>query len=246
MSRCIRHEQCPRCSGMGRDRSGDNLGVYGDGSTHCFSCGFRTGPTLRAKLERALTGAVDHEGINHVETKALLPSDAQTDVPATAWRWLLQYGLPYSYWQGRCCYSEKEGRLIFPIGKPTRFALGRKLEPVGTSKWKVYGDKSSYVEVIGQQLSTEVVLVEDLISAHKVAQVATAVPLFGTSVSDRVLKVLIDLGKPVALWLDNDQYSLLSKKIGRLQALTGLSVRHINTRKDPKAYSLDEIKEILK
>lgn len=244
MSKFLRHEQCPRCAAKGADRRGNNLGVYSDGSCYCYSCGYRRPP------EWKLNFLIPKEKVNDNE-KAVLPSDFSTEVPSSAWRWLLQYGLPYTYWQAHCGYSEKEGRLIFRVGHPsTRFSIGRYVgtEPLGKSKWKVYGDKSSYVEVVGEQLSDQVVLVEDIISAHKVAATGLylALPLFGTTIGDNVVKKLQELAKPVSLWLDNDQYTHLPKKMGRLQGLLDTSVRHISTRRDPKEYSLEEIKEILK
>lgn len=238
MSKCIRHERCPRCAGMGRDRNGNNLGVYSDGGTYCFSCGYRSAPTLRARLTQ--------EFVKDDKAKTVLPSDFSREVPTAGWKWLLQYGLSYSYWKAHCGYSEKENRLIFPIGSPTRFAAGRNLDPMGASKWKIYGDKSSYVEVLGEQLSREVVLVEDIVSAHKVASNGTlCIPLFGTAIGDLVLKRLITLGKPVALWLDSDQYIHLPKKLARIQTLTGLKARSITTKLDPKECSSVLIKQML-
>ena len=38
-NKVIRKEQCPQCATKGRDNSKDNLAVYDDGQTHCFSCG---------------------------------------------------------------------------------------------------------------------------------------------------------------------------------------------------------------
>ena len=35
----LRKEQCPTCAMRGKDTSKDNLAVYSDGQTHCFSCG---------------------------------------------------------------------------------------------------------------------------------------------------------------------------------------------------------------
>ena len=237
MSKFLSLEQCPRCAERGKDRHGDNLGVYSDGGKHCFSCGFHVNPSFRLKhlIERPIN---DNE-------KAVLPSDFQRSIPTEGWKWLLQYGIPMSYWKAHCGYSEKEGRLIFTIGNPTRFSIGRAIA-VDKRKWKVYGDKSCYVEVVSEQLSDQVVLVEDVISAHKVGTITSAIPLFGTSIHDNVVKKLQELNRPVALWLDADQYTLLPKKLGRLQALLGVSVRHITTRKDPKGYSTYEIKEILK
>lgn len=236
MSKFVHHEQCPKCAERGADRRGNNLGVYSDGSLHCYSCGYHKSPSFRLKH-------LIKEERNDYE-KTVLPRDFTKEVPSTAWKWLLQYGLTYSYWQAYCGYSEKEGRLIFPVGTPTQFSIGRSFT-VGAGKWKIYGDKSSYVEVISNQVSEKVVLVEDLISAHKVGQVSTAIPLFGTSIYDNVIKKLRDLNLPVVIWLDDDQYALLPKKINRLQALLGLPVSYIHTPKDPKEYSLTEIMEKL-
>lgn len=38
MANFLRHEQCPYCASLGNDSSQDNLAVYDDGSTYCFSC----------------------------------------------------------------------------------------------------------------------------------------------------------------------------------------------------------------
>ncbi len=38
-NKVIRKEQCPSCAKLGKDSSKDNLAVYSDGQTHCFSCG---------------------------------------------------------------------------------------------------------------------------------------------------------------------------------------------------------------
>lgn len=97
---------------------------------------------------------------------------------------------------------------------------------------------------MGRQGET-VVLVEDLISAHKVAQVTKAIPLFGTSIHIKVIQALRALKRPVALWLDEDQYGYLPRKINRLQTFLDVPVTFIRMRKDPKRYSIDEIKEIL-
>lgn len=38
MGELIEKTRCPKCAERGRDNSGDNLAVYDDGSTYCFSC----------------------------------------------------------------------------------------------------------------------------------------------------------------------------------------------------------------
>ena len=44
---CVRKEACPKCQAVGRDNSGDNLGVYDDDHVHCFSCGYHNGGTRK-------------------------------------------------------------------------------------------------------------------------------------------------------------------------------------------------------
>ena len=237
MSKFLGLEQCPSCAERGRDRGRNNLGTYSDGGAHCFSCGYHRAPSFR------LTKLIEQEPEN-VREKAVLPIDFSREIPAEGWKWLLQYGLPYSYWQAHCGFTKKENRLIFTVGSPIAFSAGRALT-VGDSKWKIYGDKTNYVETISPQLSNQVVLVEDIISAHKVGQICTAIPLFGTNIYDNVIPKLRRFNAPVVLWLDEDQYIHLPKKIARLQSLLEAPVRHITTAKDPKEYSVQQLKEIL-
>lgn len=119
----------------------------------------------------------------------------------------------------------------------------------GSGKWKQWGDKSrsaSLLERPDSSTSEGIVLVEDIVSAHKVRGVAAAMPLFGTNIYDKVLQVLRPLKRPITLWLDRDQYPLLAPKLNRLQTFLDVPVRFISTDKDPKKYSEEEIKEILK
>jgi hypothetical protein len=244
MGRVVRFEPCPSCRNAGRDRRGDNLGVYADGSSHCFSCGrHRHASGLRK----------ENESVN--ENKDVLPFDFQREVTASGWRWLLQYGLPYTYWLPYVGYSEATDRLIVTVGKPIKFSIGRYIgndarerarnDPT-FRKWRIWGDRHSHVEVLGEHFTEgPIVLVEDIISAHKVGQVATCIPLFGTKVLDSVIKKLIQFKRHVALWLDEDQYTLLPPKINRLQSFLSASVRHVKTEKDPKSYGTDEIKHYL-
>lgn len=237
MAKVIRFEACPRCRERGQDRRGDNLGVYADESAHCFSCGHHIFPRFQLTF-------VNKESHIDDSKKDILPRDFTREVPAECWKWLLQYGLSYTYWKTYCGYSPSANRLILTYGNPIQFSQGRGFT-VGDSKWKNYGDRYALSEPIGKELAGEVVVVEDLISAHKVGQVTPALPLFGTTVSDIAVKALRAMDRPVVLWLDQDQYQLLPKKIHRLQTLLRHPVRYVSTVKDPKALSLEEIKNEL-
>jgi hypothetical protein len=247
MARFVGYESCPTCTAKGRDRSRDNLGRYSDGSGHCFSCGHHEFPTHYVKKEKEDVSA----------DKAVLPADFTREVPATAWRWLLQYGLPYTYWKPFVGYSPQDERLVITYGNPVRFSQGRYLgtdegEKSGGKwvrrpprKWHFYGDGHGFVEVLGAEKGGPVVLVEDIISNHKVAQVYPSLCLFGTNVHDEAVKILMAAKRPVTLWLDADQYTLLPPKINRLQTFLKHPVRHVSTEKDPKSYDLAEIKSIV-
>lgn len=235
MSRVKCYEPCPRCRSNGKDQRGDNFAAYEDGGGHCFSCGLHRWPSHYVprieKEDRAST---------------LLPTDATREIPANAWKWLLQYGLSYSYWKKYLWWSEKDSRLVFTVGEPPNFSTGRYLGTEKKAKWFHYGDCHKNPFVIGNVFDTEkVVLVEDLISAHKVGQVVPAIPLFGTNLFPALVPVLRHLRAPITMWLDKDQEQHARKRANRLGILTGLPVSYVFTDQDPKSLSLQRIKEVL-
>jgi hypothetical protein len=284
MGKFLRYEECPKCVKEGRDRAGDNLGVYSDGGAHCFSCGFHRFPRYWIPQVEKETN-----GDESKTEESGLPRDFTREVPVAGWKWLLQWGLPYSYWKPYCGYSPSTERLVFPI--EGRFSVGRhipgtslllsrnedeqggirKTETTGGSgrsgatdekmpmwgqvrsilpvrKWYVWGSRTGVVPVLQSEKERppeRIVLVEDLISAHKVAQVYTAIPLFGTNIDDYVVKKLQGFNCPVTLWLDDDQYALLPKKINRLQSFLEAPVGYVRTDRDPKHYDTKEIQRIL-
>lgn len=49
MSKLIARKQCPACFANGKDTAGDNLGVYDDGHSWCFACGYLEGSVLKTE-----------------------------------------------------------------------------------------------------------------------------------------------------------------------------------------------------
>lgn len=229
---------CPVCRQNGKDRRGDNLVLYPDGGSHCFSCHYHGFP--KTYIPRPVND-------DRPTQKAVLPYDFTREVPGKAWQWLLQWGLGGKYWEPFVGWSEKEGRIVFPQGD---FSLGRILPTEQSDpkirKWYVWGDdKRKPLVFRPSEGSSETVLVEDLISAHKVGQVTQAIPLFGTRVWNAVVPIVRLLGAPVVMWLDKDQEEHARNRATRLSILTGLPVRYVFTDKDPKALPINEIKEVL-
>jgi len=276
MGRIVAYEACPRCRENYRDTRGDNLAVYEDGGKHCFACKYHEFPKHY----------IPRKEVDNVP-KSLRPADYTREVPASALKWLLQYGLPWSYWKDSLGYSPKEERLVFSVGQPLAFSIGRYVGNEATAanrstplqsagrvvvhgikadkssndnqgdpsrtreesgkpvrKWFVWGDCHKHTEALGS--GEYIVLVEDLISAHKVAtsQAAVAVPLFGTKVHPCHYYYLINSDKPVVLWLDKDQELNVKKQAWQLESVINRPVKVVITEQDPKKLSYEDITEI--
>jgi len=248
--------QCPRCAQLGRDTSEDNLRVYPDGSSHCFACGYH-------EHAKRFKPKVDHVD----ESKNTLPSDFSREIPARAWQWLLQYGLSYRYWLPYCGYSEKDRRLIFTIGgtpgvlgveHSVAFSIGRYIPEPGEEgaaprKWYVYGNPHRQAHLIlpegsdnprNKREEKQVILVEDIVSAHKVGRYNACIPLFGSEPHDSVVSLIRHLDLPVLFWLDKDQMSGIQKKCVHMSGLTNQPVSYVFTEQDPKACSMELIQKV--
>lgn len=242
MSLFSHYESCPKCRSNGRDNRGDNLAVYKDESVHCFSCGYHRSSNIFGQWSP--TPSIRNRE-NLGAPKSLLPSDFSREIPAAAWKWLLQYGLPFSYWQESVGYSAKEERLIFRVGEPLAFSIGRYFGNITHTKWLTYGDSHKHCEIFGKGRGNSIVLVEDLISANKVGSINETIPLFGTRIHPCHLYYLINAGRPVILWLDKDQEGTLKRKAIHLESIINQPVSVITTDDDPKLLKFETIKELI-
>lgn len=98
-----------------------------------------------------------------------------------------------------------------------------------------------------------IVLTEDALSAFKVGQITESWSLLGTKLHASVLRELVQSGKRVATWLDNDTGRANGRNPGqeaaaqiaaRLRAF-GVDYHNITSDKDPKYYRPEHIKEKL-
>lgn len=238
-SRVVGKQQCPACASAGNDRSRDNLILYSDGGNHCFSCGYHNGGTKQITIAKSSTlpSTIDYN----------IPVDAETALPAIAIQWLNKYHFKLAdIIQNRILWSNNMQWLIFPIATATNQIVGFQARNFDTSKpykWFTRFNKSLYVITHGAHPT--IVLVEDVVSAIRCSLYATAIPLFGSEVTTKIVKYLKDSNMPVKLWLDMDK-ATHSIKLSNSWRSKGIMSSSIITPLDPKEYSPTEIRDILK
>lgn len=248
MSHLLYKTRCPECAKKGKDRSGDNLGVYSDGHVYCYSCGHSDAASLEGKLKKKT---------KEVTVIPTLPEDLDNKLSKEATDWLLQYFPDGEF--PRCYWSNTEQKLyfLFPNGEHQyRYFGSNKEHP----KWVGYGINDSLIHIIdysnrngnssssihyNNENNTGLVLVEDIISATKVGHITPALCLFGSNISLKRLATLKQLGyTKIIIWLDWDkkEYAI---DASRLAQSIGLGAQVIHTKLDPKEYSYEQLARYL-
>lgn len=245
MAHFVRHAKCPECTKLGKDRDGNNLGVYSDGSVYCFACGYTRNASpiqkFREEIQRAPATTVK---------PIILPGDITTEIPEKPWEWLKQYSLTESdINKHNILWSPNEQRICFPIFDDQQNLLawqGRYLGTENKPKWFSQGDLKKIFHIIGVGQRKTLVLVEDLISAIRIGNCGVhSCCLFGSHISSDKWKLLRRLSfQTIIIWLDKDK-QLESVKFAQQGREFGLNVRSVITENDPKTYSDTEIKNIL-
>jgi DNA primase len=237
--------RCPKCAKNNQDSSGDNLQLYNDGHAHCYACGYH--------VYSAGIQLLKHTLIEPTEPKTVrLPKDAHEEINWEALQWLskyeitreevIQYGLKW---------SDNHKLLIYPIyssgPSPDLLAWqGRSFSNQGAKNWTEGPIHEIIVplNLASKATAPKIVLVEDYISAIKVARTYTAICLFGSAAPTSWLKRLHILTDTLYFWMDNDK-AIDSMALAKRAASINFTVKVIVTKYDPKAYTDDEIKEAI-
>jgi hypothetical protein len=252
MSVFVRHEACPRCG------SRDNLARYSDGGAWCFGCHYR---------ERANRIPVIDEKYLEKEVKSVqLADDLCNDYPGHVVEWLARYDVSVAEalshgWK----YSPKFDQLVFIFqdaegnvgctqarnfrsdaktkdGKalPKYFNQGSAADVLPVFRWRASTAGKS-LEVSSRKL----VVVEDAVSAARIARQSDAMPCLGSYLPVRKLTALKLLNyEHISVWLDSDKLKE-AMEIATKAKWLGLSSKVIYTDLDPKEYKDDEIKKYL-
>lgn len=225
----------------------------------CFRCGGtgfkREHESIDAKLVR-----IHQEQTSErlVRATVELPEPRVYDTrewPLDAKVWFFKYGFSLRmltelgvYW----CPSI--GRVVLPICEGGSPVYWTARSTTRAPKWLTPDvPKAGLVARYGEGKGDTIVLCEDPLSSFKVGGVTEAWSLLGTKLADKVTAALVDSGKRVGIWLDDDAgrsngsnpgQEAAAKIINRLRTF-GLDVRNITSPKDPKAYDTEYIKRKL-
>ena len=242
MGICTHHEQCPECAKLGKDRDHNNLAIYDDGSSYCFSCGYYKTKSGLPKL--AQTQQVLREPLS-------LPRDVTTVLSTAASDFCGKYDLTLTDLSNNTIlWSPWYERLIFPIFDNKGELLAWQGRYLGNkekqAKWYSQGDLKTICHLIGNKKARTLVLTEDIISSIKVGHITTvkAMPIFGSHISAQRLLQIKPLCDTICVWLDKDKEKE-SLKFAKTAREFGIPAVSIITDKDPKDYTNDEIKEWL-
>ncbi|WEL95569.1 DNA primase/helicase [Xanthomonas phage vB_XooS_NR08] len=248
-----RHAEC----GSG---SAGTLGLYREGnelSAYCHRCGAYGSQKASESAEDMLRRLTAKEAQQRITAE--LPECASTDPtewPAELSLWCYRHGLygPRISELG-LYYSKKLDRLVLPLYN-TDGELAYWQARSQTMKPKWIGpplDKRGLLVQYGKGRGSHIVLTEDALSAFKVGLVCEAWPLLGTKLHARHAARLLELGKPVICWLDNDANHSSGSNPGQVAASAilrqlrsyGLTCYNVVADKDPKCYDQYQIRKII-
>ncbi|WP_230078755.1 hypothetical protein [Xanthomonas oryzae] len=248
-----RHAEC----GSG---SAGTLGLYRDGkemSAYCHRCGAYGSQKASESPEDMLRRLNSKDAQQHVTAE--LPECTSTDPaqwPAELAFWCYRHGLhaPRIRELG-IYYSQPLDRLVLPLyDSAGRLAYWQARSQTAKPKWLgAPTDKRGLLVMYGKGRGSYIVLTEDAISAFKVGMVCEAWPLLGTKLHPRHAARLLELGKPVVVWLDNDTNHSSGANPGQQAAQAilkqlrayGLECHNVLTENDPKVYNRHQIRKIL-
>jgi hypothetical protein len=239
MSHFITHQPCPKCG------SSDAFAEYDDGHFWCFSCRNYVPPNYKS-----LKNMENYFSAKRELKKGELPHDFTKEIPKEPYAWLKQYSLTTEEISAYYGWSQSQQMLITSYyGEENDLLVWQgRYFPARVPKVYTSGYPDTHILLHSNtdgEYSRRVVVVEDSVSAIKVARVCTATPLLGSNLSRHKSVGLSRSFTHLTFWLDYDKLSSMMKQTEANKLLFS-KVDMIVTEKDPKEYSTDEIKELLK
>jgi hypothetical protein len=253
MSHFVEHAPCPKCG------SRDNLAKYSDGGAYCFGCGFlipsnTSGWVTQAKIE-----------VEDREDKVYLPSDASQEYSTQAMDWVTKYGITASVLLQRDVYwSYGKERLYFTFWDKSTDQypelLGYNARTFGAHEkdrkkyiTRVKGDLATLLPIYftkqsmkPQDRSDRLVIVEDCLSAIKIANICTdAMPCLGSDIPLQKVARVASMYHNIIIWLDGNMYKKGYELTERFKYL-GCETKQVYTEKDPKEFRYQDLSSLTK
>jgi len=214
---------------------------------HCFKCG-KTAFLPHADqtyLSRALRIAEKEAFEREKALKGYaLPADFSYTIPNAGLAWLGSGGwttrLIEKYGVG---WSAKLGRVVIPL-HPDGY-VARAVHDDQHPKYLSKTRKGQAWFSTADDRCGKICLVEDILSAGVVGQVCPTIAMLGTSIPDTELWIN---RSEVVIWTDNDEAGDKCRKMlnEKLRWMCGKLVIDVVSPKDPKRYSPDEIRKMLR
>lgn len=240
----IRHTNCSRCG------SSDANALYEGGSSFCFSC--------RSNVRSDVSPYVLDEQVEQKE-KIVLPPDVSFNYSKECITWISKYELTIEELiRNKVYWSEEKQQLIFTFWSDSKgtqellFWQARNFGKWARTKYITKGKPEQILPIIRKEqqenLCTPLAIVEDCVSAIKIARQSCSMPVLGSDLSPTKLKRLASVTEAssgIVVWLDGNMFHKAQRIAQRLQML-GIESRAIYTEHDPKEYSDEEIGKLLK
>lgn len=234
MARYTHHGPCEICG------SRDNRAWYDDGSSFCFGCRKPSRATKPGFLFNK------DEEVEYVK----LPDDCTFPYNGPGYDWITSFGITVSeILHNKILWSEQRQQLIFPFYHEKKLLAfqARNFAPSSTIKYFTRGKLNEVYNIYSRSVekTTRLVLIEDCVSAIKIARQVDAMPCLGSDLPIDKINRLADLYDSFLIWLDYDMYPRAWRLQDRFKLL-GKEAHVISTEQDPKMYNDEEIKGYLK
>lgn len=253
----VNHERC----GAGSDTRA-RLYIWrksnGIITAYCHNCG-GTGVSSEhtRRRYRSRRGAADRGAVS---VGVYYPPDSVSleSFPPAAKAWALKHLTEDEVRDNNLRYSPSERRVVVPYFEvPGNKYVGcqlRRIYPDDTGpKYLTYKEKGKQLVFRPQYTTTEsntCVLVEDAVSSIVVSRIhgLHSLAIGGVHVSDELLLTLVKTYDTIYVWLDNDNSEVKKAQTSILHRLSsqGVLTLLVLTEKDPKAFDVSEITDILK
>lgn len=244
------NQQCPYCEAR-RGWKWYPPSIESGSGYYCHACHvYKRTPEFDYKVDGGVAG-----GDNLIELPAY-----SNECPEQIKEYLRQYHLTIEdvHKVGGYVPYQHPDRLVFPIYYDTRLVSSEtRVFSDGSKKWLTTGSKIYAYEGGGilrkptcgdsnKTTKDPIFVVEDIISCLNVSKLYGTIALRGTKMSLLTATRLSEIERPIVLWLDGDRAGRAgTEETKKLLRNYNLKVSVMITEKDPKCYTIEQMKNYL-